>query len=556
MPRIAGPADAAADPAAASTAARDRAAADPTATDPAAHVSDGARAAVLARLWGGLAREPIPGLGRRRVDGDTLTIALSTGGRLTGLAGSARPFEPGPPTLAVLLDGVAHTDPAALIRALPIPGATARLAVELENSVANLALARSAQPGPDGRAPFLARAAAHADPLAYLEQSVVDGHPLHPCCRTRIGLSAAEVRRYAPEHRPLVELVVVAVPDRRWHGTRCPPRLLLHPWQRDHVLDAYPWLRPEPATVVARPLMSLRTLALADDPGRHVKLAVDVQMTSAVRIVSPAAIHNGPVLSDLLPRLAPPGLELLTEPAAGAAIVDGEPSRRLAMLWRTGPALRRGELALPLAALAAPSPANGRPLLVDLVRAYADDPLAFVADLARLLVGPLLTLLGRGVALEAHGQNLLLVLAGRQAGPRDPADGRLGRLLYRDLGGVRISPARLRRHGVDPPRLLGDLVSDDPDVLRAKVFGSAFATVLAEVAVIVRREYGVSDGTTWAVVAAAVRAHRDRHGDRDGDIAALLGPTLPMKALTAMRLADEPLTDLWAAVANPMEGAQ
>jgi hypothetical protein len=35
---------------------------------------------------------------------------------------------------------------------------------------------------------------------------------------------------------------------------------------------------------------------------------------------------------------------------------------------------------------------------------------------------------------------------------------------------------------------------------------------------------------------------------------ALFGPTLPLKATTAMRLAPDPLDDLWAQLPNPMRG--
>src|SRR5690606_16989170 len=149
-----------------------------------------------------------------------------------------------------------------------------------------------------GGEPMLARAARQPDPLAYLEQSVVDGHPLHPGARTRLGLSADEVRAYAPEHRPApVRLREVAVPPDRWYGVGSPPRLWLHPWQHDRLRDQHPWLSTVEREVPARPLLSLRTLAVVDDPGHHVKTSVDIQMTSAVRTVSPASIHNGHVLS-------------------------------------------------------------------------------------------------------------------------------------------------------------------------------------------------------------------------------------------------------------------
>ena len=85
--------------------------------------------------------------------------------------------------------------------------------------------------------------------LVFYEQSIVDGHPIHPLCRTRIGMSAAENRAYAPEFRPTIELGVLDVPPDRWitGGTGLPPRLPIHPWQRDHVLDRYPGLRRDRA---------------------------------------------------------------------------------------------------------------------------------------------------------------------------------------------------------------------------------------------------------------------------------------------------------------------
>ncbi len=508
-----------------------------------AHVAD-ARATVLAKLWGALAREPIPGLGQRSTRGDVQQIALPEGRTVIGPAAAAQPFAPASAGLGITVDGVVHDDPATLLTALrlPVPAQVlAGLSAELDNSVANLALARAGQPAPDGAAATLDRAAATADPLAYLEQSVVEGHPLHPCCRTRMGMSAAEVRRYAPEHRPVVDLVEIRVPAERWYGNNCEPLLYVHPWQYEHVLDRHPWLRPTGATVAARPLMSLRTLALADQPRVHIKTAVDVQMTSAVRTVSPAAVHNGPAVSTLLSGLAArtPTLAVLAEVAAGAVLVDGEPSRSLAMVRRTVPAWAPDEVALPLAVLTAPSPADGGPMVLELVRdGYHGDPLGFVDALAPLLLPPLLTLLELGVALEAHGQNLLVV----------SRNGRLTGLAYRDMGGLRISPDRLRRHGIEAPELRGDLACDDPEVLRTKVFASAVSTVLAETIGVLVREAGLDPASAWDRVAAVARAHGGP------DVAALFGATLPVKATTTMRLATDPLDDVWAALPNPMGG--
>jgi len=511
---------------------------------------EGARASVLGRLWGALSREPVPGIVGRRTVGGELGLVLADGRVLTGPAAAAMPFAPAPPGLAV----GGHTDPATLLRSLGLGPRAERLAVELEDSVANLALARAAQPPPDGQGPFLAR----RPDLATLEQSIVDGHPLHPLCRTRLGMSPDEVRRYAPEHRPVVDLHVYAVPEDRWltTGTGLPPRLVVHPWQREHVLHRYPWLRPTGEVVPAAPLMSLRTLAPLGEPRRHLKTAVDVQMTSAVRIVSPAAVHNGPIVSTLVAELAAPlGLTVLREVAAGAVLVDGQPCRSLAMVQREAPAPGADEVVMPLAALAAPSAASGRPLVTEAVDAgYPGDPLGFAGDLARLLLPPLLRLLHLGVALEAHGQNTLVGLR----------DGRPVRVYYRDFGGVRLSPARLATAAIATPKLHGDLATDDPRELRTKLFAAVVATVLAELAATLEREYGTDPDAVWRLVADAAgdaygagfsqRSTAAGGGPAPGDADALFGPELPVKAMTAMRLSDQPLTDVWTPLPNPLAG--
>ncbi len=493
--------------------------------------SAGADAAVLGRLWGALCRERVPGLRRLPDDRGECVLGLTAGGReLRGSAGVAAPFAVAPAGFTVRLDGVEIGTAGALVRALGLGAHTERFADELDNSATNLALARAAQPVPDGGHGYLSRAVSLAD----LEQCVVDGHPLHPLCRTRTGMSADELRRYAPEYRPTVQLEVFEVPPARWRSTGAglPPRLPVHPWQRAHVLDRYPFLRPTGEQLAARPLMSLRTVALRDTPALHLKTALDVQMTSAVRIVSPAAVHNGPVVSALVGPLAQRvGIELLAEVAAGAVLVDGEPCRSLAVLHRRAPRMVPGERIVPLAALSAPSPATGRALITEL-----PDPAGTAADVVHLLLPALLRLLQLGVALEAHGQNTLVVFE----------HGRPVRLVYRDLGGVRLHPGRLAAAGIELPVLLGDLLTADEEELRTKVFAAAVSTVCAELAATLHRELGCPPADLWRQVAAAAR--RVPGADTD----ALFGSTLPVKAMVAMRLSDRPVDDQWTTLSNPL----
>ncbi|WP_149100706.1 IucA/IucC family protein [Actinoplanes teichomyceticus] len=425
----------------------------------------GARAAVLGRLRLALAREPLPA------------------------AAHADPDTAG--------------DPVELAATL-WPGTT--LVTEIANSVANLALARAARAQPP-RPPAIG----DPDGLGQIEQLLVDGHPLHPCCRTRTGMTVADVLAYAPEHRPVIRLRRLRVPAGRWHGG-AQPILYAHPWQAARLLREYPWLTDAGPTRPVRPLMSLRTVAPVSG-GPHIKTAMDVQMTSAVRTVSPAAVHNGPILSDALTRLtADLPIDILAETSAGAVITEHGPDRRLAHLVRQAPRLAPGEQAVPLGVFATH--------FLDTV----GDPYRWLADLTAVLFAPLATVLDRGVALEAHGQNTLVVLRGQ----------RPVRTLYRDLGGVRVH----RRLGLD---LHGDLLTDDPAVLRVKLAAAALGAVAGQLVGALAEHHGAEPDRLWAIIAGGLRG-----------IPQLLTEPLPIKATTAMRLAADPLDDIWTHQPNPM----
>jgi len=233
-----------------------------------------------------------------------------------------------------------------------------------------------------------------------------------------------------------------------------------------------------------------------------------------------------------------PGLAVATE-VGGAVIVDGEPDRHLGMVHRRLPALAPGEVALPFSVLAAPSPATGNPVAVEVVEAgYGGDPEAFVEELARLVLAPVLGWLNLGIALEAHGQNLLAVARG----------GRLDRLIYRDFGGVRVNPKLLLDNGIERPALRGDVPTDDPEVLRTKLLAAAVASVLWQVIATLQR-YGLDETRAWERVAAVARQLPG------AERAGLFAPDMPIKAYVAMRLAEAAIEDIWCeGLANQMGG--
>ncbi|MGW6782441.1 IucA/IucC family protein [Streptomyces sp. NPDC054987] len=472
----------------------------------------GARAAVLTRLWRALAFEPLPWVVDREAAPDGLALLLADGRRLEGPPPD--PYATRPYVDELLLDGRSHRRAGQLVRALGVAHGE-EFAAELDASTASLALSRAGQPPAAGDRP--ARTAWE------WEQRVVDGHPYHPNCRSRPGFSVAEELAYAPEHRPVVELGLVPVraeeclvtgdwPERLRDGGG---RILLpvHPWQAAHVLK-HERVR---TGFAAHPLMALRTLAPVGG-GPHVKTALSARLTSSVRDISAYSIETAAVLSAFLQGLADRLDGRLHITRTVGAVTAYSPD--LAAVLREPPELyadaAAGERVLPVAALASWPPARSA---------------AWQARFARLALSVCLRLLELGVALEAHGQNLLVVLS---------PDGAPLRLVYRDLADIRISPARLRANGLPVPPLSGRLVTDDVAVLRRKLFGSLLTGALGATA---------GSAAAFAEVlseAAALPA--------TADTAALLEGRLPTKALTLMRLSPEVTGDQWAELSNPLAG--
>ncbi|MBD0689829.1 IucA/IucC family protein [Streptomyces sp. CBMA123] len=474
----------------------------------------GARAAVLARLWRGLVHEPLPWVEKRVPTRDGISLLLADGRLLHGPASD--PWATGTTVAHLELDGRRFDRPARLLTELGVPGGR-RFADELDHSVASMALSRTA-PRPGGPP---------ASPWGW-EQRSPDGHPYHPACRSRPGFSAAEQLAYAPEHRPVVALRLAPVADAMVRG-RWPAELRdgglalipVHPWQAEHTLAGRP-LRPGPN---AHPLLSLRTLDLGGNLGGnlggslggnlHVKTALSVQLTSAVRDISAYSVEHALTTSELVERAAERLDGRLHIARTLAAAGNGTPD--LAAMLRQSPYAyaEAGEQVVPVAEL----PGYFAPLPPDERRER-------IAEFARLAVTVCLDLLDLGVALEAHGQNLLAVLDRR---------GRARRLVYRDLADIRISPTRVARHGLRPPST-GRLLDDDPARLRRKVLGCLLTGALGPLA-----GSAPALGTVLRAATQDLPAGPDLH--------ALLNHPLPAKALTLMRLA--PGADHWAQLPNP-----
>lgn len=403
----------------------------------------------------------------------------------------------------------------------------ARFTAEIDAAVRGTALAlAAARPHPADL--WAAAAAFHPDPSVWFEQAVLLGHPTHPLARSRGELTDDEIRSYAPEHGARIDLGLFAI-----KGLDEPPvwlsmcgrseQLPVHPWQAArHGLTT-----PVRTFRDAAPLMSLRTVSAGD---LHIKTAVDLQLTSAVRHVSPASVHNGPFLSKYLSvPAAAQGITLVTERAAIARGPEGEPLSHLAAVIRLAPHRVGHPRAVPLASLAEPDPATGRPIAAALA---GDDLDAWWEVLVGVALAPVRLFEATGVALEAHGQNALASFTGDR-----PTS-----LVYRDFGGVRVPKTGW-------PALEGDLQTDDADERLRKLTAALFPTTLTALVDALATWTGTDPGRWWRTVDRAL-------ADIGGSAAhAMRTEPWAMKATTAMRLADRPTEDIWVPIENPLAAA-
>ncbi|REE98752.1 IucA/IucC family protein [Thermomonospora umbrina] len=280
-------------------------------------------------------------------------------------------------------------------------------------------------------------------------------HPVYPTGRCRAGLDEDDLRRYAPEFAPTFAMRWTAVPRERvtsagrrpawWPAAPDEGHELfpVHPLTRGHTLAPAPSLE-------VRPTLSMRTVAV--DALTHLKVPLPTSTLGLRnrRSIAPRTLHDGALAERLLRRVLDdePHLPILAadEQTYGHA---GDPY--LGFLVRRFPPVTLDAHVVPVAALLAEHPDGGR------VIERWDVPALFGEYLTALFTWNV-ALFRRGIALEAHQQNVALVLDG-PGGVGGPL-----RLLIKDNDGMLVL-GDLRDPGFEDRRM----VTDDPEAL-ARVF--------------------------------------------------------------------------------------
>lgn len=462
--------------------------------------------------------------------------------------------------------------------------------------------------------PFLAGLARAGlpNPALLLEQWGSVGHPWHPMSKTKLGLTPEEVEALSPEFGatltlPLAALRrdcarVEALPGcgdyaawfarhfpaawRGWRealeamgeGTRLDDWLPLpmHPYQSQHLVPrefaaeiaSGILLLPEGATMPAAPTMSFRTVVpcgASDAP--HVKLPVSLRLTSVQRAVSPKIATMGPrftaLLRQVLEREAQFGGSLDIVPEYLGVVFDGpgasdERARHLALLMRGNPmaAAEDGFFPVPVGALFAESPADGKPLALELARlCEGDRPDAALAYFRRHAATVLRAALGAyllyGMGFEAHQQNSFILL---------DAGWRPARLLMRDFGDLRVHMPTLRAAGLDlAPHSAGHACFDDIGPVRDKLLHAVLLCHLVELGLLLAQASGLPEDGFYRVLRQEIEAVFENLRDRvpaarlEAERDALLEADWPAKSFLRMRLLGTS-DDVHGRMPNPLRG--
>ena len=406
-------------------------------------------------------------------------------------------------------------------------------------------------------------------------------HPVYPTARGRSGLDEDQLRSCAPEFHPNLPLRWLVLPadaltigglpspsaDAPGTGHPLPPlhpawptpgalglpeldaghlTLPVHPLSagaplrdalRDTGLAGRAVLADQPYGT-AVPTLSMRTVALSDDPALHLKLPLDTATLGLRnrRTIKPGTLVDGAAGQRLLEAV------LAREPRFRDRVLLADETRyahagheMLAVLVRRCPPELEDSVVLPMAALLSAAP-GGR-LVVDHLadRFFAGDPTELLDACLTLLLDWQTTLFGYGVALESHQQNISLVL------DREGGAARL-RLLFKDNDGPRLHRHRLRaRLGADAP---GPEDFDDPRIFTDddRPLTDLFTTITVHLcagayAFGLARHGRAPLGRLLALVRTRLGEAVERLGSGPGEPGAVLrehvldAPRLPVKAM-------------------------
>lgn len=398
--------------------------------------------------------------------------------------------------------------------------------------------------------------------FAELEGALDEGHPYHPCYKARTGFSDADHAAYGPEMAKPFQLIWLLVARRHlrqtlptgeqdfwqtelgpetWAHLQVMRRQLtsspeefglvpLHPWQWRNLAETLVtgWIAAGEAYCLGpvgdhyTATQSVRSLLNSNQPlAASIKLPLNMVNTSSRRTLEPHSVCTAPAISGWIGDIVASDsffrdrypLTILQEYAGIIVDDDGPLAGQLGAIWRQNAeaTLLPGEEVIPFNALMMVE-GDGKPFADDWIRHFGLMP--WINRLVEVAVLPVWHLLvHHGIAVEAHGQNMLLV----------HRDGWPVRLVLRDFhDSMEFCPAFLREPEKAPDFLsLNPLYREaEPDQyywtdnlgsLRELVMDTLFVYNLTEISHLLDHCYDLPEARFWQRVESLLSAYAEEN---------------------------------------------
>ncbi|WP_336940269.1 IucA/IucC family protein [Acinetobacter pittii] len=402
-----------------------------------------------------------------------------------------------------------------------------------------------------------------------LETYLMDGHPYHPCYKSRVGFNLQDNLKYGVEYAQPIHLVWIAVHQSIFsHNASSHLNaddflqqqlteqdqqeftkvlgqqknadeyiwLPVHPWQWEntivHVLfkeiaeQKIVYLgRGEYAYIAQQSLRTLTNLQHPEKP--YIKLSMSLTNTSSSRILATHTAMNGPLITDWLQSLKKNSeiaqkldFDILGEVHASAVDFTRLPESHakqaygtIASLWRESVQqyLKSGEDAIPLNGIGHVQK-DGKLLIAPWLDQYGVD--AWVGQLLSVVIQPILYLLfAEGIGTESHGQNIILV----------HRNGWPVRIILKDFhDGVRFSPDHLTHPEAFPvlhalpaehakANRMSFILTDDLNAVRDFSCACLFFVALSDIAITLKQHLDFSEQVFWQKAADIIHHFQQQY---------------------------------------------
>jgi D-ornithine---citrate ligase len=443
------------------------------------------------------------------------------------------------------------------------------------------------------------------DKSVYMEQFVSQGHPTHPCSKTKLGFSKEDAINYSPEFSPIVKILVVAMHKsisgislsldiqksyREWFFDVFPEEythwgdalrrngleiadyfpIPIHPWQFENSIkrnfkeyisnkllcffdDVY---------IEASPTLSFRTLKPINNLNApYIKLPVAIQATSVFRTLAPTSVKNSTITSDLLAdifheeRNFNEQLKILPE-VAGIYLNDGSAeASHLGAIFRSSinNIIKADENCIVVASLCERSPITQTPIFMEQMSLAGIKDMAgavsYFRYYAAMVIKSYLGLYLRyGIALEGHQQNTMAVFK----------DGLPQYIVARDFDGIDIERSVYENYA-GPLKELNSVISNSPEMPRNNLLHTVYQSHLGELIILLTTHFNCSEIMLWSVVSKLTHQQFDNlRGQIDAkrwetEYNAILQKDWACRALLRMRLSEEYHRDgLFVRLRNPL----